>query len=115
LSYWGALNQLFRQRVSPAYFRILVHFRRIEVLWQAKRLGFARFGILEGGGAAVAGSLGKIRNAVCEMRNGKLAFSRCLILDVGLAAGPLWRVACNWWRVDADGDIGVPDWDVGFI
>ena len=37
------------------------------------------------------------------------------MLDGGLAAEPLWRVACNWCRVDADGDIGVPDWDVGFI
>ncbi len=42
------------KRVSPAYCRILVHFRWIEVLWQAKRIGFARFGVLEGGDAAVA-------------------------------------------------------------
>jgi hypothetical protein len=27
----------FEQRVSPAYCRILVHFRWIEVLWQANR------------------------------------------------------------------------------
>jgi len=32
----------------------------------------------------------------------------CWILDGGLAAQPLWRVKSNWWRVDADGDIGVP-------
>jgi hypothetical protein len=70
-----------RQRASPAYCGILVHFRWIEVLWQAKRRGLARFGILEG----------------------------------GLAAEPLLRVACNWCRVDADGVIGVPDWDVRFI
>ena len=39
------------------------------------------FGWWIGGGAAVAGSLGKIRNAEFEMRNGKWAFGRCLILD----------------------------------
>jgi len=25
-----------------------------------------------------------------------------------VGAEPLWRVKSNWWRVDADGDIGVP-------
>jgi len=43
-----------RQRASPAYCRIFFHFRWIKVLWQAKRIGFARFGVLEGGDAAVA-------------------------------------------------------------
>ena len=38
------------------------------------------------------------------------------VRDVGwwIAAEPLWRVTSNWCRVDADGDIGVPKWDVGF-
>jgi hypothetical protein len=34
-------------------------------------------------------------------------------LDLGfwIAAEPLWRVTSNWWRVDADEDVGVPEWD----
>jgi hypothetical protein len=27
------------------------------------------------------------------------------------AAQPLWRVTSNWWRVNANGDIGVPELD----
>jgi hypothetical protein len=34
-------------------------------------------------------------------------------LDLGfwIAAEPLWRVTSNWWRVDADEDVGVPELD----
>ena len=46
---------------------------------------------------------------------GEATWSGLGIWDGGLAAEPLMREACNWCRVDADGDIGVPDWDVGFI
>jgi hypothetical protein len=35
----------------------------------------------------------------------------CWILDGGLVAEPLWRVARGWWRVDADEDVGVPELD----
>jgi hypothetical protein len=46
---------------------------------------------------------------------GEATWSGLGIWDGGLAAEPLMREACNWCRVDADGDIGVPDRDVGFI
>jgi hypothetical protein len=67
--------------------------------------------------------LWRVAWAKFEMRNGKLACGRGLMaegpsadvgfwnLDGGLAAEPLLRVACNWCRVDADGDIGVPELD----
>jgi hypothetical protein len=29
-----------------------------------------------------------------------------------MGAEPLWRVTSNWWRDDADEDVGVPKWDV---
>jgi hypothetical protein len=34
------------------------------------------------------------------------------ILGGGLVAEPLWQVTSNWWRDDADEDVGVPKWDV---
>jgi hypothetical protein len=34
------------------------------------------------------------------------------MMDGGLVAEPLWRVTSNWWRDDADEDVGVPKWDV---